>query len=351
MIIVKCIEKVRDKNNIITDYVLEDCNGVRQTLSSAKVKNMIKCRQLNILNLKLTSNGKLIDKQGYRTNTVDTELPDMGVHKHKIIEDIRHKRSWDENYETLCRAINNGVKITRRTVCENINIGVWINTQRYLFKIGELSEDKIQKLKDIGLEFGVYRTWDENYEALCRAINNGVEIDSKTVYEDINIGHWVTKQRYLLKNGKLSEDKAQKIKDIGLELDPRKASWDENYEILCRAINNGVKINSKTVYEDINIGIWLYNQHQLLKSGKMPEDKIQKLKDIGLEFDTRKIVPWDESYETLCRAIENKVKINQRTVYEGINIGKWINNQRKLFKNGKLPEDRIEKLRKIGVII
>ena len=220
MIIVKCIEKVRDKNNIITDYVLEDCNGVRQTLSSAKVKNMIKCRQLNILNLKLTSNGKLIDKQGYRTNTVDTELPDMGVHKHKIIEDIRHKRSWDENYETLCRAINNGVKITRRTVCENINIGVWINTQRYLFKIGELSEDKIQKLKDI-----------------------------------------------------------------------------------------------------------------------------------GLEFDTRKIVPWDESYETLCRAIDNKVKINQRTVYEGINIGKWINNQRKLFKNGKLPEDRIEKLRKIGVII
>lgn len=38
MIIVKCIEKVRDKNNVITDYVLEDCDGVRQTLSSTQVK-------------------------------------------------------------------------------------------------------------------------------------------------------------------------------------------------------------------------------------------------------------------------------------------------------------------------
>ena len=342
MITVKCIEKIRNKNGIITHYILADCNGIRQTLSSTQVKNMLKCGQLNILNLKLTSNGKLIDKQD-------------------------HKKSWEENYKTLCRAINNGVKVTRRTIYEGVNIGFWVNTQCQLFKNGKLPEDKIQKLKDVGLELDIRKaSWDTKYKTLCRAISNRVKITETTVYEGINIGSWINTQRQLFKNGKLSEDKAQKLKGIGLELeiDTRNiVPWEENYNTLCKALNNGVKITQRTVYEGINIGKWLSNQRTLFKNGKLSEDKAQKIKDIGLEIEPRKIVSrdetwneardaaWDETYETLCRGIDNKVEINQRTIYEGINIGKWIYNQRQLFKKGELPEDRTEKLRKIGVIV
>ena len=261
MIIVKCIEKVRDKNNVITDYILEDCNGMKQTLSSDQVKGMIKNGWLNILNLKLTSDGKLIDNQDYNIN----------------FEGVRNQRSWEENYEALRRAINNGVKVIKPTVYEGINIGNWLSHQRILFKKGRLPEDKIQKLKELGLELGsIRKSWDEYYETLCRAINNGVKITNTTVYEGVNIGKWVANQRQLFKYGELSEDKIQKLNNEGLKLGvPRRGSrlWDENYKTLCKAINNGVKITSTTVYEGVNLGIWIGNQRHLFKQGKLSEDK------------------------------------------------------------------------------
>ena len=349
MITAKCVEKVRDKNGVITDYVLEDYNGIRRTFSSDQVKNKIKYGWLSVLNLKLTSDNKLIDNQGYKVNTADIELSDMAVYRHTLFEGFRHIRSWDESYETLCRALNNGVKITEKAVYEGVNIGIWLSNQRQLFKKGKLPEDKAKKLKELGLGLSTTRkSWDENYETLCRAINNGVKITEKAIYEGIHIGKWVSNQSQLFKKGKLPEDKAKKLKELGLELSTTRKSWDENYETLCRALNNGIKLTEKEVYEGINIGKWISNQRQLFKNGKLPEDKVQKLKSIGLAIDQRK-ASWDENYNTLCKAMNHGVEITSRTVYEGANIGTWFNTQRQLFKNGKLPENKIQKLRGTGL--
>ena len=291
-------------------------------------------------------------KKKYEQNLLTDEQVNALL-KHKIFEGIRNLRSWDENYETLCRAINNGVKITQRTVYEGINIGTWFQNQRYLFKNGKLPEDKIQKLKDADLKLGtIHKSWDEYYNTLCKAINNGVKITQRTAYEGLNIGTWVNSQRMMFKKGKLSEDKIQKLKESGLELSIIHKSWDETYETLCKAINNGVKITDTTVYEGIKIGIWLNFQRKIFRRGKLPEDRVQKLKELGLELDPRIVVrPWDENYETLCKAINNGVKVTQKTVYEGIKIGSWVTTQRRLFKRGELPEDRIQKLKELGVVL
>lgn len=61
MVKATCIEKLRDKNGTIKGYVLQDCNGVQMKFNSEQVKQAIFLQQLTVTNLKLTSDGRLID--------------------------------------------------------------------------------------------------------------------------------------------------------------------------------------------------------------------------------------------------------------------------------------------------
>lgn len=61
MITVTCTEKLRDKNNRIVGYELRDCNGTKMRFTSEQVKQAVFLQQITITNLKLTSDGRLID--------------------------------------------------------------------------------------------------------------------------------------------------------------------------------------------------------------------------------------------------------------------------------------------------
>lgn len=61
MITVTCTEKLRDKNNRIVGYELQDCNGKKMRFTSEQVKQAVFLQQITVTNLKLTSDGRLID--------------------------------------------------------------------------------------------------------------------------------------------------------------------------------------------------------------------------------------------------------------------------------------------------
>lgn len=61
MITVTCTEKLRDKNNRIIGYELKDCNGKKMRFTSEQVKQAVFLQQITVTNLKLTSDGRLID--------------------------------------------------------------------------------------------------------------------------------------------------------------------------------------------------------------------------------------------------------------------------------------------------
>ena len=62
MIQAKCIEKIRDKNNIIVAYKLQDTQGNNTTISAQQLKQAIKENQINVANLKLTSDNRIINR-------------------------------------------------------------------------------------------------------------------------------------------------------------------------------------------------------------------------------------------------------------------------------------------------
>lgn len=62
MIVVKCIDKIRDNNNKITQYVLQDNTGAKVSLDPKIVKRDMISGQLVVVNLQITSDGRIIDK-------------------------------------------------------------------------------------------------------------------------------------------------------------------------------------------------------------------------------------------------------------------------------------------------
>ena len=63
MIQAKCIQKFRNKQGKIYGYRLMDINQVTQYVTPGDLKKAIKAKQINVVNLTLTSDGRLMDKK------------------------------------------------------------------------------------------------------------------------------------------------------------------------------------------------------------------------------------------------------------------------------------------------
>lgn len=61
MIQAKCVQKFRDKNGKIYGYRLQDLNGQTQDVKPENLKQAISNNQLHVINLKLTSDNRLVD--------------------------------------------------------------------------------------------------------------------------------------------------------------------------------------------------------------------------------------------------------------------------------------------------
>lgn len=86
MIQAKCIDKFRDANNKIIGYRLIDLNGQTQDVKSENLKRAIENKQINIVNLTLTSDYRLVD-----TNEKQLKLKSLGTVP-KVAESASNKK-------------------------------------------------------------------------------------------------------------------------------------------------------------------------------------------------------------------------------------------------------------------
>ena len=134
-------------------------------------------------------------------------------------------------------------------------------------------------------------------------------------------------------------------------------TWKDSYE-LARSYYNfygnlDVPRNFRTddgINYDIygyRLGDWIAEMRR--SKDKLDKDKLDKLERIGMIW--RCNLTWDESFAYLCKFIKlygvDAIKTN--TVFENIKIGDWLNNQKSLYRRGRLKEDRFNKLNDLGI--
>ena len=117
----------------------------------------------------------------------------------------------------------------------------------------------------------------------------------------------------------------------------------------------GENISATTVYNGINIGYWLGHVKENYKKGKLDEYKITQL--LGLRTwrcwiekigNARIKLTWEEKL-ALCKQYERDTGENIKAIkfFNDVNIGAWLNSQKRKFNTDQLTDGKISSLNQL----
>lgn len=102
-----------------------------------------------------------------------------------------------------------------------------------------------------------------------------------------------------------------------------------------------------------NLGVWCSSQRVIFKRGKLAQERIQLLSEIGFPFEkAARENAWMKQYGFLVRFREENPDRWPSTFEKypkGNNLGVWFNKQKHLYNKDRLLPERVEKLKKIGL--
>ena len=266
---------------------------------------------------------------------------------------------WDDKYIELKKWIRINNRIPSRAHADLIekSLSAWCCKQRQNKKNGILSDDKIEKLVKLNGWYWKKDSWNDKYSELNEWVRINNRIPSQTPKDSTEnlLGYWCNDQRQHKKDGKLPNDKIEKLNKLNGWY-WKKDEWNNKYSELKKwvKINNKMPSSkSKDLTEKI-LGIWCGRQRQYKKNGKLSNDRIKQLKKINgwywsNESIIRNVSTFEDRYSELKKWIEKNNRIPSQTPKDSTEnlLGCWCNDQRQHKKDGKLPNDKIEKLNKL----
>ena len=413
----KTKEKYEEYDSLTRNELIDIAKGNGIDVSLDMTKEEIIDKLLSPVIIDLTNNIEFIEelennlknkvkdiqkKQGKSNRKIkirNTDF-DINIENKDLYEILRYVRdrinpnNWDMMYELAKKYYEHysdlKIPFSFKTINgyetdENgYNLGFWISSQRVKYKKGTLSEDRIKKLKEIDMIFGIGRqdAWNMMYELTKKYYEhygnlkiphsfktiNGYETDEK----GYKLGFWISKQRNNYKNGTLSEDRIEKLEEIGMIFENvYKDTWNMMYKLAKKYYEHYDNLKIPKMFKTINgyeidekgynLGVWIATQKTNYNKSILSEDKIEKLEEIGMIFKKVNDNTWNMMYKLAKKYYEHygdlKISRSFKTIngYEidknGYNLGFWISNQRRVkYKNDTLSEDRIKQLEKIDMI-
>ncbi|MBX9866871.1 MAG: Helicase associated domain protein [Burkholderiales bacterium] len=131
--------------------------------------------------------------------------------------------SWDKKFDDLCLYLekNNGILKSTQDG-KNVKEYNWVNNQRKAHKKGNLTEEQLKRLNDVGIDFQsniIDNRWNNNYQ-LFRAqyLKYSGQIPSTLNGKPNSIYQWVTRQKKIFKTGKLTQEQVDLLQNSGIDL-------------------------------------------------------------------------------------------------------------------------------------
>lgn len=261
-----------------------------------------------------------------------------------------------------------------------VSLGVWFDNEKKKMIQGTQSDDKISRWNNLAFSITAFLgSFDEMYVLAKRYFsvyrhldipldfrtNDGINYDEYGFF----LGAWLRIQLSVYKQNRLSEDKKSKLESIGMMFDKSLECWEAMYEKAMEYYQKYGNLSISAVYkcaDGSNLGAWLYYQKYLIGLNKLEEDKFNKLKEIGVNSGIRSGMDetdFDMMYD-LAKKHYNEygnlfdIKYEQYTTMDGItssldgyNLGLWILTQERLMRQNKLPLEKVNKLKEIGISV
>lgn len=218
-------------------------------------------------------------------------------------------------------------------------LGLWCHTQRMSRKRNALSEERIQKLEAIDFEWEQQDSrWMRTYDEL-KAFYAENKYWPKRGENPLSV--WCNTQRQARKNGKLTKERIRKLDAVGFlwkqDLD---GEWMDHFNELKLFYSRHKRFPKIT---EGRLGAWCCTQRKNRKQELLAEERIQLLDTLDFIWSPDEV--WEKNYEELVHFHTSFLR--WPTSREGT-LGSWCFVQRKAYKKGKLPGERIRKLEAIG---
>ena len=132
---------------------------------------------------------------------------------------------------------------------------------------------------------------------------------------------------------------------------PHSKRWADQFKKLAEfKVDNGHCNVASSCSWDPELGKWICNQRERHRKGLLSKRRVQRLKELGFQFD-RHNDRWESRY---CELLEFKEEHGHCNVpdswSENLRLARWVMTQRQMYRKGKLSHDRVQRLEAIGFI-
>jgi len=134
-----------------------------------------------------------------------------------------HGKYWESMFDLLSKykERTGHCNVPAAHIEDGKKLGDWLMNQRWLKKKGRLDDEKRDLLEEIGVSWSlIAQRWNSMYELLVQfqKREGHCNVPYAQLEDGNKLGHWVIRQRFNAKKGKLGSEQMQRLEDIGFVL-------------------------------------------------------------------------------------------------------------------------------------
>lgn len=286
------------------------------------------------------------------------------------------RREMEARWEVLCQAAADAaakegtLELPRSyTIHSGVPVGKWLELQRQVQagqRPGRLTAEQTAKLEKLGIR------WNHRLEAACEkgfasAQKYRTEHGDLLVpvrYRDKNdfaLGEWIVynRQRYL--GGNLTQNRIERLEAIGMVWSTSNDLWEQNYAAATQYYLEHGDLEVPIKYETpsgFGLGVWLGAQRAAHKAGELPQEQVERLDALGMDWTNRNDRKWMSLYDVAAAYYHEHGNLNVPSEYvtpDGVLLGKWVARQRYAYLNpdrssARVTSERKALLDKLGMV-
>ena len=286
------------------------------------------------------------------------------------------RREMEARWEVLCQAaadaaVKEGTLELPRsyTIHSGVPVGKWLELQRQVQagqRPGRLTAEQAAKLEKLGIRWNhrLEAAWEKGFVSAQKYRTEHGDLLVPVRYRDKNdfaLGEWIVynRQRYL--GGNLTQNRIERLEAIGMVWSTSNDLWEQNYAAATQYYLEHGDLEVPIKYETpsgFGLGVWLGAQRAAHKAGELPQEQVERLDALGMDWTNRNDRKWMSLYDVAAAYYHEHGNLNVPSEYvtpDGVLLGKWVARQRYAYLNpdrssARVTPERKALLDKLGMV-
>lgn len=286
------------------------------------------------------------------------------------------RREMEARWEVLCQAAADAaakegtLELPRSyTIHSGVPVGKWLELQRQVQagqRPGRLTAEQAAKLEKLGIRWNhrLEAAWEKGFASAQKYRTEHGDLLVPVRYRDKNdfaLGEWIVynRQRYL--GGNLTQNRIERLEAIGMVWSTSNDLWEQNYAAATQYYLEHGDLEVPIKYETpsgFGLGVWLGAQRAAHKAGELPQEQVERLDALGMDWTNRNDRKWMSLYDVAAAYYHEHGNMNVPSEYvtpDGVLLGKWVARQRYAYLNpdrssARVTPERKALLDKLGMV-